>query len=82
MWDPDKTAIYLFNFPDLKLKRLTPKSMDGSEPVWLASQTEIMFSRGNDEQGGFGSDSCVMSLGSDKVTVILKDASSGSYSTR
>lgn len=81
MWDPDKTAIYLFNFSDHKLKRLTPKSMDGSEPLWLPSQSEILFSRGDDEQGD-GSDLCVMSLGSDKVTVILKDASSGSYSTR
>lgn len=78
----DFTALYLFNLADQKLRRLTPKTMDGFDPVWLPSQDEIMFSRGRDEPSDFVSDLCVMSLSSGKVTTILKDAESGSYSTK
>lgn len=80
--NPEYTAIYLFSLADQTLRQLTSKTMDGFEPVWLPSENEIMFSRGRDDPSGFASDLCVMSLNTGKVTMILKDASNGSYSTR
>lgn len=80
--NPEYTAMYLFNLTDQKLRQLTSKRMDGFEPVWLPSENEIMFSRGRDDPSGFASDLCVMSLNTGEVTMILKDASNGSYSTR
>lgn len=80
--NPEYTAIYLFSFADQKLRQLTPKTMDGFGPVWLPSENEIMFSRGRDGPSGYVSDLCVLSLSSGKVTTIINDASSGSYSTR
>lgn len=79
---PDYTSIYLFSVADQKLRRLTPMTMDGSEPVWLPSQDAIMFSRGRNQESGYASDLCIMSVDSGKVTTIVKDASSGSYSVR
>jgi Tol biopolymer transport system component len=80
--NPENTPIYLFNLADQKLRRVTPETVDGSEPVWLPSQDAIMFSRGRKDASGFVSDLCVMSLDTRKVTTLIKDASSGSYSTR
>jgi Tol biopolymer transport system component len=78
---PENTAIYLFSVPDRALHLLTPRNMDGSEPVWLPSGNGIMFSCAYDTTGA-ASDICVMSLSDRKITRVIRNGSSGSYSVR
>jgi len=79
--NPEHSNIYAFNLQDHQLRRLTA-DIDGFESRWLPSQDAILFSRGKISDPDDTSDLCVMSLKDGKVTTILENAESGSYSTR
>jgi len=80
--NPEFTIMYLFNMSEHTKRRLTSEGVDAFDPVWLPSQNEIMFSLGHNDSSNFTSDLCVMSVSDGKVSTILPNASSGSYSTR
>jgi Tol biopolymer transport system component len=76
-------VVYLFDVEKHTLSTVTPKTMDATEPKWLPSGREIMFSRLEDNVGDAAIfDFCVMSVDGTTVTTIIKDASNASYSTK
>jgi hypothetical protein len=79
--NPEHSNFYAFNLQDHQLRRLTA-DIDGFESRWLPSQDAILFSRGKIYDPDDTSDLCVMSLKDGKLTTIIKNAESGSYSTR
>jgi Tol biopolymer transport system component len=79
---PENTAIYLLNLADKKVRKLTPPTLDGSEPSWLPSNDEIMFSRGRTESKDRVSDLCKLSISTGEISIIIENAAEGSYSTQ
>lgn len=76
-------VVYLFDFEKHTLSTVTPKTMDASEPKWLPSGREIMFSRLEENVGDAAIfDLCITSVDSPTVTTIIKDASNASYSKK
>lgn len=76
-------VVYLYDFKKHTLSTVTPKTMDASEPKWLPSGREIMFSQLEDNVGDAAIfDLCVMSVDGTTITTIIKDASNASYSTK
>jgi len=79
---PDNTAIYLLNLANKKVRKLTPPTLDGSDPSWLPSNEDIMFSRGRTASKDRGFDLCKLSIATGEVSIIIENAAEGSYSTQ
>jgi Tol biopolymer transport system component len=74
-------ALYVFDFDKHSLSRITSETFEASHPRWLPTGKGIVFLRLEetpDDRAIF--DVCVTSLDDHKVTTILKNTSSVSYS--
>jgi tricorn protease-like protein len=74
-------AIYIFDFEKEKLLRITPETIEASNPVWLPSGRDIMFQRLQERRDNVPVwDLCTISANGNDLRTILLNASYGSYS--
>jgi Tol biopolymer transport system component len=82
--DPDQsTIIYKLDLKTSALDRLTPSTVDGGEPHWLASEKEILFSQLTDNKAPYVYSISKLSLEKgDAPEILVRDASNISYAPR
>ena len=82
--NPDQnTVIYRLDLKTSALERLTPSTVDGSEPHWLPSEKEILFSQLTENKPPYIYSISKLSLEKDGAPEILvRNASNISYAPR
>ena len=75
-------AIYDFDLSTNKLIRITPEGIDGSAPVWLPSEKEILFTCFPAAKDATRMGLCMIGINGMGLTTLLRDADYASYSTR
>lgn len=82
--DPDQgTIIYKLDFKTSTLERLTPSTVDGSDPQWLPTEKEILFSQLTDDKAPYVYSISKLSLKKgDAPEILVRDASNFSYAPR
>lgn len=78
---PDDSGIYIHDRAASTTSRITPETIIATEPRWLLSGKEIMFTRVRDnERPGSADEICMLSLDSREITTFILNASEVSYS--
>src|SRR6266851_5685070 len=78
--EPATEIIYVFDFNNKTLRRVTPKGVHGRSPVWLPTNNEILFTRVECVNDHWRPSICKMGIDGTGLKTLLRDAEYASYS--
>lgn len=80
---PSESSIYVYDFVNQTLLRITPEKIAGTNPQWLPTEKEILFTKYRKiNKRSFTFDVYKVSIDGKNLVPIMRDASSISYSVQ
>ncbi|HEY3103763.1 MAG TPA: hypothetical protein VGJ69_09220 [Pyrinomonadaceae bacterium] len=80
--DPDDAAILVYDLNQKSLSRVTPKTIDATEPRWLPSEKEILFTCSEKNKTAKTYSICKIGVDGKSLTKMVQNGRYASYSTK